>query len=116
MKYAKQKNIYLPNDDLADELENWYFSAEKIEDRVPSERLGRMFLDIATHMMNSAKFRGYTIEHKEDMIGDAVLKMLKNLKNYKLEMRSSAFNYFTRCAYCAFLANLSKHYKYINTK
>lgn len=50
------------------------------------------------------------------MIGDAVLKMIKNLKNYKPERSASAFNYFTRCAYCSFLANLGKHYKYINSK
>ena len=69
---------------------------------------------IATHMLGSASFRGYSADLKEDMTSDALLKMMKNLKNLKAEKKPAFFNYLTRCCYCAFITTLSKHYKHKN--
>lgn len=48
------------------------------------------------------------------MIADAVLKCLKNLKNYNPARRNSAFNYFTLCTHCSFISSLQKYYKHKN--
>ena len=48
------------------------------------------------------------------MVSAALLKCLKNIKNYKKEKASSCFNYYTRCAEHAFWEFLAKHYKQLN--
>lgn len=67
-------------------------------------------------MLGMPSFKNYHQDVKDDLVSDAVLKMIKNLKNYKPERSSAAFNYFTRCAYCSFMATLTKYYKYVNLK
>ena len=44
----------------------------------------------------------------------AYLKIVKNLKNYNPEFGSSAFKYFSRCAYFAFCEVIMKYYKHKN--
>ena len=44
----------------------------------------------------------------------AYLKIVKNLKNYNPEFGSSAFKYFSRCAYFAFCEVIMKFYKHKN--
>ena len=48
------------------------------------------------------------------MISDAVVKMIKNIHNYKKEYADKCFNYLTRCCEHSFWSTLSKHYKYMN--
>jgi len=43
-----------------EELLKWKKSAKKVEDRVPSEELGRMFMDIAQRLTNHSYFRNYS--------------------------------------------------------
>ena len=44
----------------------------------------------------------------------AYLKIVKNLKNFNPEFGSSAFKYFSRCAYFAFCEVIMRYYKYKN--
>ena len=44
----------------------------------------------------------------------AYVKIVKNLKNYNPAFGSSAFKYFSRCAYFAFCETIMKYYKYKN--
>ena len=48
------------------------------------------------------------------MVSAALLKCVKNIKNYKKEKADSCFNYYTRCAEHAFWDVLGKHYKQMN--
>lgn len=50
---------------------------------------------------------------KEDMCSAALVKCLKNVKNFKPE-KGAAFSYFTRATEYAFWEVLNKHYKYLN--
>lgn len=49
LKMKTRKN-YINNKDLYNELCKWRDSAERLEDRIPSEKLGEYFLLIARHM------------------------------------------------------------------
>ena len=48
------------------------------------------------------------------MMMSAYLKIVKNLKNFNPEFGSSAFKYFSRCAYFAFCEVIMRYYKYKN--
>lgn len=68
------------------------------------ERLGEMFIKIAMGLASSASFARYS--WKQDMIGEALIKMVKALRGKKFSFKygSSPFSYFTQVAYWAFIA------------
>lgn len=53
---------------------------------------------------------------KEEMLQEACLKIIRNLKNMKQDKRSSFFSYWSCCCYSAFINYLRKHYRRINHK
>ena len=86
-------------------------SSPVVERRQPSERFGELMLEIARNLLISPKFANYGWSDKEEMVGEAVLKMLRNLKNVREDKRDSLFSYFTLCANCAYLTYLRKKYR-----
>lgn len=101
---------------MLEELTKWRDSAEKVEDRcVPSDELGRMFMEIARRISNHSFFRNYTLEVKQDLIGYALEKMVSGMKNYNFKY-TNAFAYFSQAAFNAFKTQLAKHYKQLNIK
>ena len=78
------------------------------------DRLALMILSIPQHLLHSKCFCGYDYHLKEDMVMSAYLKIVKNLKNFNPEFGSSAFKYFSRCAYFAFCEVIMKYYKHKN--
>lgn len=97
------------------ELEKWRDSAEKPEDRIISEELGRMIIAVGEKMLNRAEFRNYSKELKEDMLGMFELKLIRGLKNYNFKF-NNPFAFFTTAAWNAFLTVIGKHYKQQNIK
>ena len=73
-----------------------------------------MIMSIPTHLLQSKCFRGYDYHLKEDMVMNAYLKIVRNLKNFKPEIGSSAFKYFSRCCYFAFCETIMSFYKHKN--
>ena len=65
-------------------------------------------------MLRSKCFCGYDYHLKEDMMMNSYLKIVKNLKNYNPDQGSSAFKYFSRCCYFAFIETIMKFYKHKN--
>ena len=108
------RNIYLDKDEFAAEIAKWRQSAEKVEDRVMHDKLALMILSIPQHMLHSKCFSGYDHHLKEDMMMNAYLKIVKNLKNFNPEFGASAFKYFSRCAYFAFCETIMKYYRHKN--
>ena len=51
---------------------------------------------------------------QEDMESEALLKCIKNIKNFKKDYADKCFCYFTRCVEHSFWMTLAKHYKHIN--
>ena len=111
---GEQRNIYLDKDEFAAEIAKWKQSAEKVEDRVVHDRLAMMIYSIPQHMLCSKCFRGYEHHLKEDMAMSAYLKIVKNLKNFNPGQGSSAFKYFSTCAYFAFIETIMRFYRHKN--
>lgn len=97
------------------ELVKWRDSAEKPEDRIMSEELGKMVLMIGQKMLNRSEFRNYSRELKEDMLGTYCMKLIKGLKNYNFKF-NNPFAFFTTAAWNAYLMVIQKHYKQQNIK
>lgn len=111
---SAERNIYLDKAEFAAEIAKWRDSAEKVEDRRVHDRLALMILSIPNHMIHSKCFGGYDYHLKEDMVMNAYLKIVKNLKNFKPEIGASAFRYFSRCCYFAFCETIMSFYKHKN--
>ena len=111
---SAERNIYLDKEAFAAEIAKWRESAEKVEDRVMHDRLALMILSIPRHMLHSKCFRGYDSHLKEDMVMNAYLKIVKNLKNFNPDFGASAFKYFSRCAYFAFCETIMTYYRHKN--
>ena len=79
---SAERTIYLDKEEFAAELAKWRESADKVEDRVVHDQLALMILSIPTHMLHSKCFCGYDYHLKEDMVMNAYVKIVKNLKNF----------------------------------
>lgn len=108
------RNNYLDKEEFVVEIVKWIDSAQKVEDRVMHDKLALMILSIPQHMLRSKCFCGYDCHLKEDMMMNAYVKIVKNLKNFKPEIGSSAFKYFSRCCYFAFCETIMSYYKHKN--
>ena len=79
------------------------------------EELAESTAKIAVGLSYSPNFINYS--YKDEMIGDAVVKMIAAVKNKKfnLESTSNPFSYFTTIAYHAFINRIKKEKKYRET-
>lgn len=111
---SAERNIYLDKEEFAAEIAKWRESAAKVDDRVMHDRLALMIMSIPTHMIRSKCFCGYDHHLKEDMVMSAYIKIVRNLKNFKPEIGSSAFKYFSRCCYFAFCETIMTYYRHKN--
>ena len=104
VKVKKVKKNYVdPKIFTAQILE--YYKTNKIV-----EPLGESVYNIATRLSFAPNFINYT--YKEEMIGDAIIKMFNALKNQKFDPnRGNAFSYFTKIAYNAFRNRIKKEKK-----
>lgn len=77
--------------------------------------LGDCLNKIAEGLGYSPKFINYS--YKEDMIGDALIKMFSALKRKKFDVKSetSPFGYFTTIAFHAFINRIKKEKKHHDT-
>lgn len=67
-------------------------------------------LKIATRLSYAPNFINYS--YRDEMIGDAIIKMLYAIKNKKFDPKiGNAFSYFTRIAFNAFCNRIKKEKK-----
>ena len=104
----KRTGWFIDSQEIWAEISNW-----KNTNQI-SDRLGQIFYEIAENMTKHPRFNRYDIELKKDMIGNAVLKMIRNLHNFKEEKRQQSFSYCSCIAWTSFMDTLKKHYRYIN--
>lgn len=78
--------------------------------------IGECFVQIATRLSSKGNFCGYT--YKEEMVGDAIEKMVKYMYNFDSTKSENAFAYFTQIAYNAFIQRITneKKQQYIKAK
>jgi len=71
-------------------------------------RLGKIFLSIATNLINKPCFINYTADRKDDMISDATLMMIRKIDSFDLDKYDNPFSFYTTTAYNMFLQYLNK--------
>jgi pterin-4a-carbinolamine dehydratase len=106
---GKEKVHYVNSKEFEDEIRNFYKS-----DFI-SIKLGDSINKIAHGLSYAPNFINYS--YKDDMIGDAIVKMVSALKNKKFRLDSgfSPFSYFTTIAFHAFINRIKKEKKHHET-
>ena len=61
--------FYVTNKGLMEELLKWKNSAKKVEDRIPSEKLGLMFMEIARKITNHSFSRNSPMHVRNVLLG-----------------------------------------------
>ena len=111
-KSKKKKSAHYVNaKDFQHAIEEYY----KQDTDEMSHYLGETIYKISTGLSFAPNFINYT--YKEDMIGDAILKMLAALRErkFKVGLGYNPFSYFTTIAYHAFVNRIKKEKKYRET-
>lgn len=105
-KKAEDKPHYVNAREFEDALIQ-YYKDDKI-----SNYLGEAIQKIANGLSYAPNFMNYSF--RDDMIGDAVLKMYQAVlhKKFKLNKGFSPFGYFTTIAYHAFICRIKKEKKH----
>ena len=108
-KKPNKKTYYVNPKQFLQMLADYYESDDLIDD------LATSVYKIAVGLSYSPNFINYS--YKDEMIGDAVVKMVAAVQNKKfnLESTSNPFSYFTTIAYHAFINRIKKEKKYRET-
>jgi hypothetical protein len=101
--------FYVDPNKFKKEIEKYYKTG------VCDEFLGSCLTKIAEGLGYNPKFINYS--YKEEMIGDALIKMFSALKRKKFDIKSetSPFGYFTTIAFHAFINRIKKEKKHHDT-
>jgi DNA-directed RNA polymerase specialized sigma24 family protein len=105
-KKAEDKPHYVNAKEFEDALTKYY------EDDKITDYLGDSIQRIANGLSYAPNFINYSF--KEDMVGDAILKMYQAIlhKKFKLNQGFSPFGYFTTIAFHAFICRIKKEKKH----
>jgi hypothetical protein len=104
---AKKEKFYVEPKKFDEEISNYYETGNM------TDELADMVSKIAHKLSYASNFINYT--YREDMVGDALIRMFKALisKKYDRIKGTNPFSYFTRIAFNAFRNRIKKE-KHIN--
>ena len=102
----KDKVHYVNSREFEDEIRS-YYNTDKMTDKL-CDSLNK----IANGLSYAPNFLNYS--YKEEMVGDAIVKMFSALKNkkFKIDCGFSPFSYFTTIAFHAFINRIKKEKKH----
>jgi len=102
----KDKVHYVNSKEFEDEIRKYYKT-----DAMP-DKLCESLNKIANGLSYAPNFMNYS--YKEEMVGDAIVKMFSALKNkkFKIDCGFSPFSYFTTIAFHAFINRIKKEKKH----
>lgn len=105
-KKPSEKPHYVNGKDFEDAIRQ-YYETDKITDY-----LGESIKKIASGLSFAPNFINYS--YKDEMVGDAVVKMYQALKykKFKLDQGFKPFSYFTTIAFHAFISRIKKEKKH----
>ena len=108
-KKKSKKAYYVDPKRFLQLLKEYYESDDLIDELAESTS------KIAVGLSYSPNFINYS--YKDEMIGDAVVKMVADVKNkkFKIDSPSNPFSYFTTIAFHAFINRIKKEKKYRDT-
>lgn len=106
----KKSEYYINNNEFKEEITQYYSEFESGNEDIPAH-LGVKLLKIANGLSFAGNFINYSF--KDEMIGDALVKMVQALQNRKYDITSdyAPFAYFTTIAYHAFVNRIKKEGK-----
>jgi len=109
IKKPNKEQFYVNPSEFKKQIEIYYKTGDC------TNYLGDCLNKIAEGLGYSPKFINYS--YKEDMIGDALIKMFSALKRKKFDVKSetSPFGYFTTIAFHAFINRIKKEKKHHDT-
>jgi len=104
-----KEKFYVNPDMLKAEIAEYYLNGEL------SESLANSIKNIAEGLSYAPNFINYT--YKEDMIGDAIIKMVDALRKKKCNVKAdtNVFSYFTTIAFHAFINRIKREKKHRET-
>lgn len=107
---SKNKKEYYVNPKEFYEMIKKFYETKNLDDN-----LAQSVYKIAVGLSYAPNFINYS--YKDDMIGDAVVKMFAALKNEKFDVtqHSNPFSYFTTIAYHAFINRIKKEKRHKET-
>lgn len=99
---AKKKEHYVDRGEFEAQLKHYY------DTDIMSDDLCEKINKIARGLSFAPSFINYS--YREDMVGDAIIKMWIALKEkkFKFENKSSPFSYFTTIAYNEFVSRIKR--------
>jgi hypothetical protein len=102
----REKEHYVNSREFEEEIRQFYKTGHV------TIKLGESINKIANGLSYAPNFINYS--YKEDMVGDAIVKMFSALKNQKFKLDSgfSPFSYFTTIAFHAFINRIKKEKKH----
>ena len=102
----KKTEFYIDPVLFKQQLVNYY------QDSSNEDEIAISISKIANGLSHSSNFIGYT--YKDEMIGDAIVKMITAVKNKKFNVESehNPFSYFTTIAFHAFINRIKKEKKH----
>lgn len=105
----KKTEFYVNPAEFKEELVQYY------ETEDCTKILGEMITKIAHGLSYSSNFINYT--YRDEMVGDALVKMFTAVKNKKFNVDSdyNPFSYFTTIAFHAFINRIKKEKKHTET-
>tara|TARA_A100001015_G_C14408704_1_gene488304 strand:- start:59 stop:514 length:456 start_codon:yes stop_codon:yes gene_type:complete len=105
----KKTQFYVNPAEFKQELIDYYASEDC------TKILGEMITKIAYGLSYSSNFINYT--YRDEMVGDALVKMFTAVKNKKFNVDSeyNPFSYFTTIAFHAFINRIKKEKKHTET-
>ena len=108
-KKKGKKAYYVSPKEFLQNLKDYYKTDDLIDE------LAESVYKIAVGLSYSPNFINYS--YKDEMIGDAVVKMIAAVKNkkFRIDSPSNPFSYFTTIAYHAFINRIKKEKKYRET-
>lgn len=103
---GKEKIHYVNGKEFEEEIRSYYKTGHI------TQKLGESLTKIANGLSYAPNFINYS--YKDDMIGDAIVKMFSALRNkkFKLDTGFSPFSYFTTIAFHAFINRIKKENKH----
>jgi len=108
-KNTDKEKHYVNSKEFLEELSQYYKTDEV------TDTLAGMITKIANGLSYAPNFINYS--YKDEMVGDAILKMFSALKNKKFNLDSgnNPFSYYTTIAFHAFINRIKKEKKYHET-
>lgn len=87
------------------------------ENACPSEKLGRLCIQLTENVMSSNNWNRYPHAQKQDMQSEALYRCMRACRLAKLELGpKKIFSYFTRTVWLAYLNVVMRNYKQIERR